>query len=756
MSDVPHIDDPERAGPLHRKLHVHQLELVFRRLDALPDLPAVAARVLGLTGRGQPARQELIQAIGADRTVTSRLLWLARRKCPRARIEGIESAAEALGDDGITSAVLGMKVFEAFTSTVGGLDLGSFWRHCLAVAEIARAAAARREQGLEAGEAFLCGLLHDVGKLALGQCLPKSYRRVLQAAGEERRAVLAVEQSLLGTDHAVVGRRLGQHWAFPQRLQEAIWLHHQPPDALPSAAQGAGALAALVQLADAIAIERHFGFGGSAVPAASSADLARELGFDQDDLAALAADVPSRLEQLGDLIGARAPVVAGAPSPGPAQKAIEPVRTSERLANRSAALERQGRALERMGDFIRRITPSSPLPELVREIARAASALAGNERSQVVGAFALAGDEANVVLAVQGPSGREAFRLSSCRSAAPLPFQRAFPAAPLLRKLLSPPDAWADLMDLDACMLLPLSAEGRTVGGLLLPGRELPAGMSAEELAPLLALMGFALAGAAGKSKADALAEQFAQATQRLAETRQALAQAQTLAAIGEMSAGAAHEINNPLAVIGGRAQMLAGRARTKKDRQAAELIAQKAQEISDIATELMSFARPEPPRPAAVAVEELLSRLTEKLKDPALQKALPAAVDIQVERDCPRVWVDAGQIEQVLLELVRNAATAAGGPVNVRIAASRQRGSAKVLLRVRDDGPGMDEATLAAAFTPFYSHRPAGRGRGMGLARAKRTVQANGGDIWIDSRPNQGTTVLVELPLPAETTGSP
>ena len=89
-----------------------------------------------------------------------------------------------------------------------------------------------------------------------------------------------------------------------------------------------------------------------------------------------------------------------------------------------------------------------------------------------------------------------------------------------------------------------------------------------------------------------------------------------------------------------------------------------------------------------------------------------------------------------------------------MRLEALPRAGLPSVVIRVTDNGPGMDAETLAAAFTPFYSNRPAGRGRGMGLARAKRIVQANGGEIWIDSQPNQGTTVSVALPRSGEAPG--
>ena len=145
--------------------------------------------------------------------------------------------------------------------------------------------------------------------------------------------------------------------------------------------------------------------------------------------------------------------------------------------------------------------------------------------------------------------------------------------------------------------------------------------------------------------------------------------------------------------------------------------------------------------------VAELLEPTSKRRPGAAQSKAKAARVDIQVEPGCPSVRVDASQIRGVLAELVDNAAQAAGKRVNVRLVAGPQGGSEHVLIRVVDDGPGMDEETLAMAFTPFFSHRPAGRGRGLGLARAKRTVPANGGRIWIDSRPGKGTTVFLELP---------
>jgi signal transduction histidine kinase len=224
------------------------------------------------------------------------------------------------------------------------------------------------------------------------------------------------------------------------------------------------------------------------------------------------------------------------------------------------------------------------------------------------------------------------------------------------------------------------------------------------------------------------------------------------------MAAGAAHEMNNPLMVISGRSQLLASPLSDPKLKHAATLIYEQSHRLSEIITELMDFAKPAPPQPAVVEVADLVGRA---LHD---AKMMTESADTNVEMtltDVPPVMVDQEQVAAALGELIGNAMqatepaasdTAKGqtGKGQVEIHAGYDATSGHVVLSISDNGCGMDEQTLKRAFDPFFSAKPAGRRRGMGLAKALRWIEASGGSIRLESQPGQGTRSMVLLPVPS------
>jgi signal transduction histidine kinase len=217
------------------------------------------------------------------------------------------------------------------------------------------------------------------------------------------------------------------------------------------------------------------------------------------------------------------------------------------------------------------------------------------------------------------------------------------------------------------------------------------------------------------------------------------------MTSIGEMAAGAAHEMNNPLAVISGRSQLLASQLTDPRQKAMAHLIYDQSHRLSEIITEMMDFAKPVPPSLQESDLADLLARALHDAK----QHTDPADRTIELTMgDVPSVMVDPKQVAAALSEVIDNA-IAATDPAkgHVAIHAAYDPYSSRVAVNITDNGCGMDEATLKRAFDPFFSSKPAGRQRGLGLPKALRWIESSGGSMRLESRPQQGTRTLVLLP---------
>jgi len=207
---------------------------------------------------------------------------------------------------------------------------------------------------------------------------------------------------------------------------------------------------------------------------------------------------------------------------------------------------------------------------------------------------------------------------------------------------------------------------------------------------------------------------------------------------------GAGHEINNPLANIAARAQALLVDEKDPERRRKLATIVDQAFRARDMIGGLMVFARPPVPRAATIDVHDVVRPVVEAVR------AVAAARGVRLEYNAAPaplvVVVDAAQIGEALRAIVLNALEAVdeGGRVVVEVMRDAAAGAR---VAVVDDGPGMDAAAVRAAFDPFYSGRDAGRGIGLGLPKALRLVEINGGRLAVESRPSAGTRVLVDLP---------
>jgi len=252
-----------------------------------------------------------------------------------------------------------------------------------------------------------------------------------------------------------------------------------------------------------------------------------------------------------------------------------------------------------------------------------------------------------------------------------------------------------------------------------------------------------------------ALVDLERESAQRLNMLEQ-LRHADRLRAIGQLTAGVAHELGTPLNVAWARAHMIArGEVVGDEARDCAAIVEDQTQRMTTIIRRLLDFARPKVPDRTRADLRQILRQTVEILRVAASRHG----VELVTEGDGQPAMadVDPGQIQQVLSNLVMNAIQAMpeGGQVTLDAHEERTRpppevgGSAELCwcLSVEDQGIGIPEQDLPRIFEPFFSTKDVGEGTGLGLSVSRGIVQEHGGWISVKSRPGQGTRFLVYLP---------
>jgi len=226
---------------------------------------------------------------------------------------------------------------------------------------------------------------------------------------------------------------------------------------------------------------------------------------------------------------------------------------------------------------------------------------------------------------------------------------------------------------------------------------------------------------------------------------------ASRLASVGEMAAGVAHEINNPLTGVMGYAQLLMDREEIPPDvRSDLAAINDGARRVAGIVQRLLVFSRQTKPQRKLVDINELIES-TLVLRTYHL-KVNNIKVATSLDHYLPETVADPGQIQQVLLNLIVNAETEmklAHGKGKLTITTEKSDNTIKIC--VKDDGPGIKPAVIDRIFDPFFTTREVGQGTGLGLSLCYGIVAEHKGRIYAESQPGKGATFIVELPVVTE-----
>lgn len=224
-----------------------QMRELVSRSDKLPTLPAGMAELLKAVSQDDVDLPSLSARLVREQTLVARLLRVANSPFygMSGRVDSVQQAMNILGLSNTRAIVASLVVMSRVPPASSSmLNMTEFWRHTLAAGACAQVLASR--QDLPAEQAFIAGLLHDIGKPVLCLLLPEAFDQVARIANERDCSPYLVEHEIHGFDHTDVGAALAEAWHFPPHIVDPIRLHHQPGStAMP--------MACVVHLADVLA-----------------------------------------------------------------------------------------------------------------------------------------------------------------------------------------------------------------------------------------------------------------------------------------------------------------------------------------------------------------------------------------------------------------------------------------------------------------------------------------------------------------------
>ena len=237
------------------------------------------------------------------------------------------------------------------------------------------------------------------------------------------------------------------------------------------------------------------------------------------------------------------------------------------------------------------------------------------------------------------------------------------------------------------------------------------------------------------------------QAEEKEKQLQQELYLAQRLASVGELAAGVAHEVNNPLTGILGFSQRLMRKSSDKALSHDLEIIHSEARRAAEVVQNLLTFARRHQPKKEYSNINDIVKKTLE-LRTYAVQTGNVEVVTA-LAPNLPQIMVDFHQMQEVFLNIVLNAEQAM----------SEAHGRGKLIVKTRrikdyvrisfaDDGPGISSQNLGKVFDPFFTTREGKGGTGLGLSACHGIVTEHGGRIYVRSKPGKGATFFIELPL--------
>ncbi len=286
------------------------------------------------------------------------------------------------------------------------------------------------------------------------------------------------------------------------------------------------------------------------------------------------------------------------------------------------------------------------------------------------------------------------------------------------------------------------------------PAEQLSPLLSARLLGLVIGLFGIALIITGAWFSSQAMMRELLEMERKKAASEHMAIQSSKMAALGKMAAGIAHEINNPLAVIGEKAGWIKDLlkeediSRSPNFQEFAEAVAKIEYHVlraKKITHRLLSFGRRMEPVKEQVDVNQVLDETIDFLENEARYRSIDIQTDLSP--DLPAITSDASQLQQVFLNIINNAIDAIGKNGLIKIKTRYMPKYAQIAIEISDNGPGIPKEYLDKIFDPFFTTKEVGKGTGLGLSISYSIVENLGGRMMVASQEGEGTTFTIYLP---------
>jgi HD-like signal output (HDOD) protein len=268
----------------------------------MPSTPVVLTKILGLIDGNEATARQLEEIILHDPSLSARILSLANSAfyAFRSEVRTISHATALLGLNLVKSLAIGVSIFESFTKGLRkeSSNINQLWMHSFGVGALAQEIWRPRTNQAEAEFAFLCGLLHDMGKVVCFKNDTKRYSQIFSSdKKDEDRDICSYELDCYGDTHATFGSILAKQWQLPDELATVVRHHHDPfSSALP--------LACAVALADTLAKQAGIGYDGDCKISLEIKELMKSLKMDSEEYEMLTVFAESKHNEAKDFFGA--------------------------------------------------------------------------------------------------------------------------------------------------------------------------------------------------------------------------------------------------------------------------------------------------------------------------------------------------------------------------------------------------------------------------------------------------------------------